>query len=101
MAKEIGIFLSKELGGFAAGTTDKDGNLSKNAHLITEDEIISMTSILIRTYVAKTGKDTLVVQGVDGKAMMIKLVEIKAIKDALEKRKRSNAPVAKAKKKKA
>lgn len=77
--KEIGIYLSKELGGFVAGTKKADGTLSKNSHIINEDEIISMFSIIMRTYVAKTGNDTLVVQGADGKAVLAKLIAVDAL----------------------
>lgn len=83
---EIGIYLSKELGGFVAGTKKADGTLSKNSHIINEDEIISMFSILLRTYVAKTGNDTLVVQGADGKAVLAKLVAVDALKKDGEKK---------------
>ena len=76
---EIGIYLSKELGGFVAGTKKADGTLSKNSHVLNEDEIISMFSIIMRTYVAKTGNDTLVIQGADGKAVLAKLVAISAL----------------------
>ena len=81
--REIGIYLTQE--GFFAGNKRKDGSLSADAHMINEDEIISMAAILLRTYVAKTGKSTLVVQGNDGKAMMMKLVEIQALKEAADK----------------
>ena len=74
---EIGIYLTQE--GFFAGKKLKDGKLSADAHMISEDEVISMASILLRTYVAKTGKSTLVIQGSDGKAMMMKLVTIDAL----------------------
>lgn len=98
MAKqEIGIYLSRELGGFVAARKRQNGTLTSDAHVISEDEIISMAAILIRTYAAKTNQDTLVVQGSDGKAMMIKLVGIKAVAEALEKKKKSKKKATKEK----
>lgn len=74
MEKQIGIYLKKD--GFYAGRKLANGTLALGVHKITEDEIISMFSVILRTFQAKTGKDTLVVQGTDGKAMIAKLVKI-------------------------
>lgn len=98
---EIGIYLSKELGGFVAGTKKADGTLSKNSHIINEDEIISMFSIIMRTYVAKTGNDTLVVQGADGKAVLAKLVAISALENGGGEKKEVKPKGGKGRKKKA
>ena len=99
--KEIGIYLSKELGGFVAGTKKADGTLSKNSHIINEDEIISMFSIIMRTYVAKTGNDTLVVQGADSKAVLAKLVAISALGEKKGDEKEVKPKVRNSRKKKA
>ena len=99
--KEIGIYLSKELGGFVAGTKKADGTLSKNSHIINEDEIISMFSIILRTYVAKTGNDTLVVQGADSKAVLAKLVAISALGEKKGNEKEVKPKVRNSRKKKA
>lgn len=99
--KEIGIYLSKELGGFVAGTKKADGTLSKNSHIINEDEIISMFSIIMRTYVAKTGNDTLVVQGADSKAVLAKLVAISALGEKKGDEKEVKPKVGNSRKKKA
>ena len=72
---EIELFLEPD--GFYAGRKNKDGKLAKGAHKLTEDEIFTMATTLIRTFAAKTGQDTLVIQGNDGKAVIAKLVEIK------------------------
>ena len=73
--QEIELFLEPD--GFYAGKKNKDGKLAKGAHKLTEDEIFTMATTLIRTFAAKTGQDTLVIQGNDGKAVIAKLVEIK------------------------
>ena len=94
MMQEIELFLEPD--GFYAGRKNKDGKLAKGAHKLTEDEIFTMATTLIRTFAAKTGQDTLVIQGNDGKAVIAKLVEIKgqdsekkpAAADALPKKKR-------------
>ena len=99
--KEIGIYLSKELGGFVAGTKKADGTLSKNSHIINEDEIISMFSIIMRTYVAKTGNDTLVVQGADGKAVLAKLIAVDALGNGGKNEKEVKPKSGKSRKKKA
>ena len=75
MTQEIELFLEPD--GFYAGKKNKDGKLAKGAHKLTEDEIFTMATTLIRTFAAKTGQDTLVIQGNDGKAVIAKLVEIK------------------------
>ena len=75
MMNEIELFLEPD--GFYAGKKNKDGKLAKGAHKLTEDEIFTMATTLIRTFAAKTGQDTLVIQGNDGKAVIAKLVEIK------------------------
>lgn len=99
--KEIGIYLSKELGGFVAGTKKADGTLSKNSHIINEDEIISMFSIILRTYVAKTGNDTLVVQGADSKAVLAKLIAVDALGNGGKNEKEVKPKRGKSRKKKA
>ena len=94
MEQNVGIYLKKD--GFYAGRKLANGTLQLGAHKITEDEIISMFSVILRTYQAKTGNDTLVVQGTDQKAMIAKLVKIEAqasdgeqaAADALPKKKR-------------
>ena len=87
MTQEIELFLEPD--GFYAGRKNKDGKLAKGAHKLTEDEIFTMATTLIRTFAAKTGQDTLVIQGNDGKAVIAKLVEIKTGGKTLEKKKRS------------
>ena len=76
MTQEIELFLESD--GFYAGKKNRDGKLGKGAHKITEDEIFTMATTLVRAFAAKTGKDTLVIQGDDGRAVIAKLVEIKA-----------------------
>lgn len=75
MTKEIELFLEPD--GFYAGKKNKSGKLGADAHKLTEDEIFTMATTLVRAFAAKTGKDTLVIQGNDGKAVIAKLVEIK------------------------
>ena len=64
--------------GFYAGKKNKSGKLGADAHKLTEDEIFKMATTLVRAFAAKTGQDTLVIQGNDGKAVIAKLVEMKA-----------------------
>lgn len=75
MTKEIELFLEPD--GFYAGKKNKSGKLGADAHKLTEDEIFTMATTLVRAFEAKTGQDTLVIQGDDGKAVIAKLVEIK------------------------
>lgn len=76
MTKEIELFLEPD--GFYAGKKNKSGKLGADAHKLTEDEIFTMATTLVRAFAAKTGQDTLVIQGDDGKAVIAKLVEMKA-----------------------
>lgn len=76
MTQELELYLEKD--GFYAGRKLKSGKLGAGAHKLTEDEIFTMFTTLVRAFVAKTGKDTLVIGGDDGKAVIAKLVEIKA-----------------------
>ena len=73
MARNLELYLEKD--GFYAGQKLKSGNLGAGAHKITEEEIITMFSVIMRTYVAKTGQDTMLVRGDDGKAIIAKLVD--------------------------
>ena len=84
MAKELELYLEKD--GFYAGLKTKSGKLSVGAHKVTEDEIFTMFTTLVRTFAAKTGQDTLVIQGNDNKAVMAKLVEVKTGNDASEEK---------------
>jgi len=76
MTKEIELYLEKD--GFYAATKTKSGKIGEGAHKLTEDEIFTMATTLVRAFAAKTGQDTLVIQGNDGKAVIAKLVEMKA-----------------------
>ena len=76
MAKEIELYLEKD--GFYAGTKTKNGKMAAGSHKITEDEILTMSGTLIRAFHAKTGKDTMMVMGDDGKAFVAKLVTVRA-----------------------
>lgn len=76
MTKEIELYLEKD--GFYAGTKTKSGKLGKGAHKLTEDEIFTMATTLVRAFVAKTGQDTLAIQGDDGKAVIVKLVTLES-----------------------
>lgn len=104
MAKtEIGIFLTQQ--GFFAGKKLENGTLALGAHKISEDEILTMASTLLRTYQAKTGKDTLIVPATEDRLMVMKLMEIKkgqeapaeqpAAADAAPKKKRTRKAKAK------
>lgn len=73
MAKEMELYLERD--GFYAGSKLKSGKLGAGAHKITEEGIITMFSVIMRTYVAKTGEDTMLVRGDDGKAIIAKLVD--------------------------
>jgi len=73
---DIELYLEHD--GFYAGRRLKSGKLGKGAHKLTEEEIFTMFTTLVRTFVAKTGQDTLVVQGEDGKAVVAKLVRLEA-----------------------
>ena len=73
MAKELELYLEKD--GFYAGSKLKSGKLGAGAHKITEEEIITMFSVIMRTYVAKTGQATMLMKGDDGKAIIAKLVD--------------------------
>ena len=75
MAKEIELYLQND--GFYAGKKLKNGEMSKDSHKITEDEITIMFTTLLRTFVAKTGKDTIFLQDDDGHAVVAKLIEVK------------------------
>ena len=86
MAKESELYLEPD--GFYAGKKNKDGKLAKGAHKLTEDEIFTMFTTLVRTFAAKTGQDTLVIHGNDGKAVIAKLVDVKTGNDASEKPKK-------------
>lgn len=90
MDQNIGIYLKSD--GFYAGRKLVNGTLQLGAHKITEDEIISMFSVILRTFQAKTGNDTLVIQGSDGKAMIAKLVKIEAQAPAEEPAAADNLP---------
>ena len=76
MTQETELYLEDD--GFYAGRRLKDGSLGKGAHKITEDEIISMFAVLARTFSAKTGQDTMVMQGDDGRAIIARLVTLNA-----------------------
>ena len=76
MQKELELYLEKD--GFYAGRKLKSGKLGAGAHKLTEEEIFTMFTTLVRTFAAKTGKDTLVIQGGDGKAVVAKLVRLEA-----------------------
>ena len=86
MAKEIELYLEPD--GFYAGKKNKDGKLAKGAHKLTEDEIFTMFTTLVRTFAAKTGQDTLVIHGNDGKAVIAKLVDAMTLLKSLRKRPR-------------
>ena len=75
MKNEIGIFLTQQ--GFFAGKRLQNGTLQMGAHKISEDEIFQMFGALVRTWKTKTGQDTIVLPGNDGKIIVAKLVEIK------------------------
>ena len=74
MANEIKIVLTQQ--GFFAGQVLKNGTLKLGAHKISEDEILTMASTILRTYQAKTGQDTLVVPATEELLMVMKLVKI-------------------------
>lgn len=76
MANEISIVLTQK--GFFAGKKLKNGTLALGAHKISEEEILTMATTIMRTYAAKTGEDTLILPGGDGKLVVMKLVEVKA-----------------------
>ena len=81
MAKtELGIFLTQQ--GFFAGKKLENGTLALGAHKISEDEILTMASTLLRTYQAKTGEDTLIVPATEDRLMVMKLMEIKKGQEA-------------------
>lgn len=83
MTQEVVIQLTQK--GYMAGKRLKNGTMALGAHKITEDEIFTMASTLMRVYAAKTNNDTLVFRGDDGKALILKLVDVKAGGDAPEK----------------
>lgn len=76
MANEISIVLTQK--GFFAGRKLKNGTLSLGAHKISEEEILTMAATIMRTYHAKTGQDTLMVPGDDGRLLVMKLMDVKA-----------------------
>ena len=73
MTQNTELFLEKD--GFYAGRKLKSGKLAKDAHKITQEEIMIMFSAIMRTYVAKSGNDTMMIEGDDGKTVVAKLVE--------------------------
>lgn len=75
MANEIKIVLTQQ--GFFAGRVTPKGTISLGAHKISEEEIFTMYGALMRTYCRKTGQDSLVLPGNDGKIIVSKLVEIR------------------------
>ena len=75
MANEIKIVLTQQ--GFFAGRVTPNGTLSLGAHKISEEEIFTMYGALMRTYCRKTGKDSLMLPGNDGKIIVSKLVEVR------------------------
>ena len=75
MKQELELFLEPD--GFYAGRKLKSGKLGAGAHKITEEEITIMFTTLARAFMAKTGKDTMVIQGEDGKAVIAKVVPLK------------------------
>ena len=83
MTQEVVIQLTQK--GYMAGKRLKNGTMALGAHKITEDEIFTMASTLMRVYVARTNNDTLVLRGDDDKALILKLVDVKAGGDAPEK----------------
>ena len=80
MTKEIELYLEPD--GFYAGRKLKSGKLGKGAHKLTEEEIFTMFTTLVRAFEAKTGQNTLAVQGDDGKAVIAKLVRLEAGQDS-------------------
>ena len=76
MTKELELYLEND--GFYAGRKLKSGKLAAGAHKLTEEEIFTMFTTLVRTFAAKTGQDTLMIQGNDGKAVVAKLVRLEA-----------------------
>ena len=96
MAKnDICIFLTQQ--GFMAGRKNANGTLQLGAHKISEDEILTMASTLLRTYQAKTGEDTLIVPAAEDKLMVMKLMEIKGQDSAEQKPAAASAAPAKKK----
>jgi len=63
--------------GFFAGRMLQNGTLALGSHKITEEEIFTMFSALMRTFCKKTGQDTLALPAGDGRAIISKLVEVK------------------------
>ena len=77
---EISIVLTQQ--GFFAGRKLKNGTLALGAHKISEEEILTMASTILRTYQAKTGQDTLVVPATEELLMVMKLVKIEQAQEA-------------------
>ena len=75
---ENGIELYLQPDGFYAGRLLKNGRMAKGSHLITEDEIITMFTTLMRAYTEKTGNDSMILKGDDGNAVISKLVKLKS-----------------------
>lgn len=75
MEKDIKIVLTQQ--GFFAGHVLPNGTLELGAHKISEEEIFNMYGALMRTYCRKTGQDSLVLPGSDGKIIVSKLVEVR------------------------
>ena len=83
MKQELELFLEPD--GFYAGRKLKNGKLGAGAHKITEEEITIMFTTLARAFMAKTGKDTMVMAGEDGKAVIAKVVPLKTDGDGIKK----------------
>lgn len=82
MANEIKIVLTQQ--GFFAGRVTQKGTLMLGAHKITEDEIFTMFGALMRTWKTKTGEDTMVLPGGDGKIVVSKIVEVRQAEEPAE-----------------
>ena len=80
MANEIKIVLTQQ--GFFAGQVLPNGTLKLGAHKISEEEIFTMYGALMRTYCRKTGQESLVLPGSDGKIIVSKLVEVRQAQEA-------------------
>ena len=74
MTKNTELFLQPD--GFYAGRRLNGGKMAAGSHKISEEEIITMFTTLVRAFNAKTGQDTMMIQGDDGKAVAVKLFPI-------------------------
>ena len=68
MKQETELYLQQD--GFYAGRMLKSGAMSKGSHRITEEEIMTMFAAIMRTYAAKKGDNTLIIEGDDGRTVV-------------------------------